>query len=99
MTTFIGGVSGTWRVLSIASVKGDGLLSVQRLSIEDASPQPSRSNSGDEGAHWVLRGVRSHLRYVERNEKVRLDELSPPLGRPQATRAALIPIRKSPEWW
>src|SRR5689334_14185065 len=99
MTTFVGGVSGAWRVLSIASVKGDGLVSVQRLSIQEASPQPSRSDSGGEGPQWVLRGVRSHLRYVERSEKGRLDELSPPLGRPQATRSALIPIRKSPEWW
>src|SRR5258706_4285033 len=96
MTTFLGGVSGAWRVLSIASVKGDGLLSVQRLSIQEASPHPSRSDSGGEGLHWVLRGVRSHLRYVERSEKARLDELSPPLGRSPARRAGLIPIRKSP---
>jgi chlorite dismutase len=39
------------------------------------------------------------LRYVERGEKARLDELSPSLGRPEATRAALIPIRKSTGWW
>jgi len=99
MTMFVGGGSGAWRVLSIASVKGDGLLSVRRLSIQEASPEPSRSDSGGEGPHWVLRGVRSHLRYVERSEKARLDELSPPLGRPQASRAALIPIRKSAAWW
>ena len=39
------------------------------------------------------------MRYVERAEKTQLDAVSPPLGRPEATRAALIPIRKSPEWW
>ena len=99
MTTFVGGASGTWRVISIASVKGEGVASVQRLSIQEASPQPSRSDSGRDDPHWALRGVRSHLRYVERSEKARLDELSPPLGRSQASRAALIPIRKSPQWW
>jgi chlorite dismutase len=43
--------------------------------------------------------VAGHARYVERGEKGPLDTASPPLGRAEATRAALIPIRKSPEWW
>jgi hypothetical protein len=93
MTSFAGGLSGTWRVLSMTPTRGDGLLWAPRLEIQEA-PQPP-----DENVPWVLRGVRSHLRYVERAEKTRLDELSPPLGRPQATRAALIPIRKSAAWW
>src|SRR5260221_11766969 len=97
MTTFVGGGSGAWRVLSIASVKGDGLLSVQRLSIEEASPERSRSDSGGEGPHWVLRVVRSHLRYVERSEQAPLDERWPPLGRPQPGRRAPIPLRRPPQ--
>jgi chlorite dismutase len=67
------------------------------LEIQEASPNESRASPGE--ASWALRGVRSYLRYVERSEKARLDELSPSLGRPEATRAALIPIRKSTGWW
>jgi hypothetical protein len=36
---------------------------------------------------------------VEAREKAALDAVSPPLGRPEATRGALIPIRKSAAWW
>src|SRR6185295_17505754 len=50
-------------------------------------------------AAWALRGISGHARYVERREKTQLDAVSPPLGRPEATRAALIPIRKSARWW
>jgi hypothetical protein len=53
----------------------------------------------DGGVEWVLRGVAGHERYVERAEHDRLKMVSPPLGRAEATRAALIPIRKSPAWW
>jgi chlorite dismutase len=74
---------------------------VPRLALDDEVP-PGRARQehpqkGD--VKWSLRGVRSHLRYVHRPEKTRLDELSPPLGRREATCAALIPIRKSAAWW
>jgi hypothetical protein len=46
-----------------------------------------------------VRGVAGHVRYVERREKTELDAASPGLGRPEATRGALIPIRKSAAWW
>jgi chlorite dismutase len=92
MTTFVGGLSGPWRVLSIVPAKGDALGWAPRLEIHESLATPI-------DVSWILRGVRSHLRYVERSEKTRLDELSPPLGRPEATRAALIPIRKSAAWW
>jgi len=36
---------------------------------------------------------------VERREKEQLDPVSPALGRPEATLAAFIPIRKSAAWW
>src|SRR5262245_66550838 len=48
---------------------------------------------------WSLRGVSGHLRYVENAEKQRLAAVTPPLGRPEATLAALIPIRKNEAWW
>ena len=101
MTTFVGGASGAWQVLSISATKGEGLALAPRLAIHDDSPPstPTDGGVGGSDAQWLLRGVRSHLRYVERREKTRLDELSPPLGRPEATRAALIPIQKSATWW
>ena len=41
----------------------------------------------------------SHLRYVEKAEKEQLSQQHAPLGRKEATFAALIPIRKSAAWW
>jgi len=43
--------------------------------------------------------VTSHERYVTRAEHERLAASQSPLERPEATRAALIPIAKSAEWW
>jgi hypothetical protein len=51
------------------------------------------------GCAWELRGVVSHQRYVERTEGEALRGAQAGLGRPEATRAALIPIRKSERWW
>ena len=51
------------------------------------------------GARWVLRGTTSNERYVTRAEHDALDARQAPLGRTEATRAALIPIRKSEAWW
>ena len=51
------------------------------------------------GAAWQLRGVVSNTRYTTTEELRRLNAASPTLGRPEATRAALIPIRKSDAWW
>ncbi|MCA1705858.1 MAG: chlorite dismutase family protein [Actinobacteria bacterium] len=48
---------------------------------------------------WRLRGIPSYDRYVNRRERDELDRVSPPLGRIQATQAALIPISKSLDWW
>ncbi len=48
---------------------------------------------------WRLRGITSYERYVHRAERSALVARQPPLGRPEATCAALIPIRKSGAWW
>jgi len=75
-------------------VVGASLDPVERLRIVDR-----RLDALPEGARWMLRGVTSHERYVTRAEHATLAAKSPPLGRPAATRAAMIPIRKSAEWW
>ena len=48
---------------------------------------------------WRLAGVASHVRYVARAEQEQLAAVQPPLGRHEATFAALIPIKKSAAWW
>ncbi|WP_431733180.1 chlorite dismutase family protein [Hylemonella gracilis] len=51
------------------------------------------------GSLWTLRGITSNVRYVEQEEKTALQAKQEGLGRPAATFAALIPIRKSAAWW
>lgn len=91
--TFRAGAKGKWRIERIASVKGESLPDAERLErIENGAPA-----SGS--VRWTLRGVTSHSRYTERAEKSRLEAVQEGLDRPRATRAALIPIRKTREWW
>jgi chlorite dismutase len=89
--TFVGGTTGAWRITSSVARIGPALPHAERLAIE--------VGLGAASGAWTLRGVAGHARYVERREKGPLDAASPPLGRPEATHAALIPIRKSAAWW
>jgi len=91
--TFVGGDAGPWEVVSQRAVTGDGLETVDRLRIVPGEVPK------EEGGGWSLRGVTSHDRYVTRVEKAQLVAVQPNLGRPEATAAALIPIRKSAAWW
>jgi chlorite dismutase len=92
--SFVGGVTGTWRVVSARTVAGDPLADVGRLDLV-TGPVPELP----EGATWVLRGLTSNERYVTRSEKEQLVARQPALGRPHATCAALIPVRKTASWW
>jgi hypothetical protein len=92
--TFLGGADGPWRVLRVEGIGGEPLPRAARVDVVNALiavPPP--------GANWLLRGVTSNERYVTRAERERLIAIQPGLGRPQASRAALIPIRKSASWW
>jgi chlorite dismutase len=96
-TTFRGGQSGAWQTTSLLPVKGEPLAPVRSLSIVSSAAialplLPSQTS-------WRVAGVASHLRYVERAEKAKLEEAQAGLGRAEATCAALIPIRKSSAWW
>ena len=96
-TTFRGGQSGAWRITLNSAVKGQGLAAVPALAItqSDSIALPILPSA----KAWRLAGVVSHLRYVEKTEKEQLAEKQAPLGRKEATSAALIPIRKSAAWW
>ena len=90
--SFVGGVNGTWAVKSQLTLVGDSLPSTSRLAVVAGA-------DASESARWVLRGITSNERYVERGEKTELVAKQKGLGRSEATHAALIPIRKTPAWW
>jgi chlorite dismutase len=93
LVTFAAGSSGAWCIDRIDSVIGDGLSAADRLSVHESRvEQPSSTN-------WCLRGMTSNTRYTNRVEVDLLRSRQEGLRRPHATRAALIPIRKTDAWW
>ena len=91
---FAGGDTGEWMIEQSTPVRGDGLPSAARLAIVEGRPV-----DGPQGASWVLSGVAGHVRYVNADERTALGARQETLGRRAATRAALIPIRKTAAWW
>jgi hypothetical protein len=95
--TFLAGREGPWAVTELRTVTGEPLQRTERLAVLPGDPAPT-TEALPAGA-WALRGVTSNERYVTRPEKQQLLASQAPLGRPEATRAVLIPIRKNPAWW
>ena len=93
LTVFAGGEVGPWRVDAVEPVTGPPLPTVPRLAVGDGT------QLAEAGAAWALRGLASNPRYTRRDEQEALAARQPGLGRPEATRAALIPIAKSEAWW
>src|SRR2546427_1777111 len=94
VVSFAGGAAGGWRVDRIEGVRGSRLEEVPSLGVIEGSSAPIPPD-----ASWVLRGVTSNERYTTQHERAALLAVQAPLGRPEATRAALIPIKKSADWW
>ena len=92
--SFIGGAVGAWRIERINAECGESLAPAERLEVREG---PLVSVPAD--AAWVLQGVTSNLRYTTDAERATLAARQPALGHPEATRAALIPIRKTEAWW
>jgi hypothetical protein len=92
--SFIAGPDGPWRVERIAPVAGEPVPPAARICVVADAATELPAN-----ASWSLRGITSNERYVEREEKTALVAKQEGLGRPAATRAALIPIRKNAAWW
>jgi chlorite dismutase len=92
--TFVAGGTGEWRVREMRAIRGEPLADAQALSRIEGGSFVSA-----EAAAWVLRGVRSHERYLERAEKEQLVAIQEDLGRPTSRLAVLIPIRKADAWW
>jgi chlorite dismutase len=92
--TFVGGSKGPWKVVKLEPVIGPSLESVKRLDILSGN-----LDRPFDDCMWMLRGVTSHERYITRAEQDSLKAIQPPLGRPEATCAALIPVKKTAAWW
>jgi chlorite dismutase len=90
--TVTAGAEGPWRITALSRCIGEGLPAAERLIVEEGAPTTRR-------LAWRLRGVTSNLRYTADVERKTLAGVQQGLGRPEATRAALIPIRKSEAWW
>ncbi|PPD28161.1 MAG: chlorite dismutase [Hyphomicrobium sp.] len=95
---FTAGRTGTWRISSIDAVRGAGLEPAAGLDITDLSATPLVREQGSAPA-WVLLGTVSNVRYATRPELTEMRAKQEGLGRPNARRAALIPIKKSAAWW
>jgi chlorite dismutase len=94
---FTGGTHGRFQVERISPVVGESLPWVAAIDRNESSLNAPLDSATR--AIWSLHGLTSHQRYVERREADALLAVQPPLGRPAATCAALIPIRKSEAWW
>ncbi len=92
--SFMGGDTGLWRVAKMEAVVGEPLPAARRLEIASGSEIPP-----DPQAAWALRGITSNERYVVREERNQIVAKLLGLGRPEATRGALIAIRKNEAWW
>ena len=91
---FLGGAQGAWKVTRTSAYRGAGLEAVQRIEVVNGElgERPA-------GATWILQGLTSNVRYATGAELTALRAKQPALNRPEATCAALIPIKKSAAWW
>jgi chlorite dismutase len=92
--SFIAGRTGTWRIDSMSTVRGEPLALAERLMIVEGQEATPHSDM-----QWALRGVTSNTRYTHKTELEHLVDKQEGLRRLQATCAAFIPIRKTAAWW
>jgi hypothetical protein len=92
---FVGGARGSLRVLSTTAVVGASLPPCDRVHIGFGHADAAIAHT----AAWLLHGMRSNERYTDRHEHERLQATQAALGRPEATRGAILPIRKNAAWW
>ncbi len=97
--SFVGGSKGVWSVINAKAIVGDALPTVERVEIVNGNIVSGVGTSLPKDSKWVLSGVTSNERYTTREEKQQLLQTQALLGRPAATHAALIPIRKNAAWW
>ena len=91
---FLGGMAGKWKVTRMSAYRGSGLAAVERVDVLNGATFERSPDTS-----WVLEGVTSNVRYATGTEVAALKARQPDLNRPEATGAALIPIKKSAAWW
>ena len=91
---FIGGGHGLWKVIRMSAYRGTPMDAVSRVNIINGEIESKPAD-----ARWILRGLTSNVRYATTGEVATLRASQPAIGRPEATCAAFIPIRKSTAWW
>ena len=91
--SFVGGNTGSWQVVEMKTITGMPLINVSNIDVISGPTLLSQD------AAWLLRGITSNERYLTQEEKQLLVAKQQGLGRPEATCAALIPIRKNVSWW
>ena len=95
LVQFAAGDGGLWRIDRIDAVIGPALPIAPRLAVIEGRDADEVARP----AAWTLRAVTSNVRYAHADELAAMRARQEGLGRPQATRAALIPICKSDAWW
>ena len=91
---FVGAGTGRWRIERLDTVAGTPLAPASHLEVIEG---PGAACPAADAA-WALRGVTSNERYATAGEHRELAARQAPLGRAGATRAALIPVKKSEAW-
>lgn len=91
---YVGGASGAWEVTALSTRRGEPLAPVTHVDIThgDVDPVPA-------GIVWVMSGLVRSTRYVTREEFTRTDTQRPGVDAVGQPCAALIAIRRSPDWW
>jgi chlorite dismutase len=79
----------------MTTLVGEALPTVNYLDVYTTHTPPLAA----EYPAWCLKGTNVAARYTERAELTGLAARQATLNRPEATCAALIPIKKSLEWW
>ncbi len=90
---FAGGSGGQWQITAMNTITGEPLPAATHLHI-----LPGTLTSVNP-ALWCLKGFTSNIRYAEKAEREKLLAVQAELGRPGASCAALIPIKKNEQWW
>ena len=88
---FEAGAQGAWRIERMETLVGAPLAPATFLDMT--------TGLASDAATWRLRGATGAQRYTTRAEMQALGARQEGLGRPAATCAALIPIRKTEQWW
>ena len=108
LVTFTAGATGEWSIARTTAVTGASLATAARLAVTEGAAavaavatvdSPAGPTATTDAHGWLLHGVVSNQRYTTASELAALNAVSPALGRPAATVAALILITKSRTWW